>query len=185
MNLTTLWLQGAMVLATMALFTVGLVINELILSHFEFTRGINWIYLPAGVRLLATLLFAEAGAFGLLLISWLVCFFYFFPDDLARSLAGGVLASLAPYLVYRIAKQKFGLCASLANLSPRRLLFLIVAYALASPLLHHVWFALQGERDILRGFFAMFVGDLTGTLLVVYGVKAGLNLLNTSHRSMR
>lgn len=60
--------QAAMVLTTMAFFVVGLVVNELVFNHFEFTRGVNWIYLPAGIRLLATLLFAEAGALGLLLV---------------------------------------------------------------------------------------------------------------------
>jgi hypothetical protein len=44
-------------------------INEWLFTPFEFARGINWIYLPAGVRLLCTLLFAAAGAIGLLLVS--------------------------------------------------------------------------------------------------------------------
>jgi len=171
MNMKVLWLQVAMVLTTMAFFVVGLVVNELVFNHFEFTRGVNWIYLPAGIRLLATLLFAEAGALGLLLVSWLVCFLYFFPNDVNRSIAGGILATLAPYLVYRLAQYKFGLYTSLANLSSKGLLFLIGAYSLANPLLHHLWFGLRGEQDIFKSFFAMFIGDLTGTLIVVYFAK--------------
>jgi hypothetical protein len=89
-----------MVAATMILFAIALAINEAFFTKLEFAAGINWIYLPAGVRLLCTLLFGEAGAIGLLLISWAVCFFYFFPNDPIRSFAGGILASAAPYLVY-------------------------------------------------------------------------------------
>lgn len=169
-----LWL--AMVLATMVLFVAMLAVNEWLFRRFEFVPGINWVYLPAGIRLLSTLLFGEAGAIGLLLVSWLVSFYWFFPDDGLRAFMGGILATLAPYAVYRFARHAWGLQASLANLTPRRLLVLVVAYSLASPLLHHLWFALQGQDDLLRGFFVMFVGDLVGTLLVMYAVKLALSL---------
>ena len=178
-------LQAMMVLATMLLFVAMLAINEWLFTRFEFARGINWIYLPAGIRLLCTLLFAEAGAIGLLLVSWLVCFFFFFPDDPVRSFVGGILASLAPYLVYCIAQHKYGLHASLTNLTPKRLLVLIVTYSVASPLLHHIWFALQGKQEIMQGFLTMFVGDLMGTLLVIYSVKAALSLLPSSPHRLR
>ncbi len=77
------------------LFLLMLVLNEIKLFSLEFVRGVNWIYLPAGViRLLCTLLFAEAGAAGLLIVSWLVCFLYFFPDDWIRSFSGACVAAL-------------------------------------------------------------------------------------------
>ena len=69
MNLLQFRLQAMMVMATMLLFVSMLALNEWLFTQFEFARGINWIYLPAGVRLLCTLLFAEAGAIGLLLVS--------------------------------------------------------------------------------------------------------------------
>lgn len=177
MNALQLRLRAMMVIATMVLFVAMLVINEWLLARFELVRGINGIYLPAGIRLLSTLLFAESGAIGLLLVSWLVSYFYFFPDDFLRSFAGGILGTVAPYAVYRWAKQEYGLHASLANLTSRRLLVLIVAYSVASPLLHHLWFALQGRENLAQGFLVMFIGDLSGTLLVIYAVKAVLSLL--------
>jgi hypothetical protein len=70
--------------------------------------------MPAGMRLLCVLLFGNAGALGLLLVSWLVCFFHFFPDDTLRSCMGGILAAAAPWLANRIAQQAFCLRASLA-----------------------------------------------------------------------
>ena len=77
----------------MIAFVAMLAANEWLFTRLEFVPGINWIYLPAGMRLLCVLLFGNAGAIGLLLVSWLVCFFYFFPDDYLRSFMGGVLAS--------------------------------------------------------------------------------------------
>jgi hypothetical protein len=164
-----------MVAATMTLFAIALAINEAFFTKLEFAAGINWIYLPAGVRLLCTLLFGEAGAIGLLLISWAVCFFYFFPNDPIRSFAGGILASAAPYLVYLGAKRLYGLQATLANLSPARLLYCALAFSIASPLLHHLWFALHDHKDdLLASFAAMAIGDLSGCLAVLYAFKWAL-----------
>ncbi|MGO4332169.1 hypothetical protein AB4Z48_34520 [Cupriavidus sp. 2TAF22] len=174
-------LQLSMVFATIAMFVLTLALNEWLFRQLEFVPGINWVYLPAGIRLLSTLLFGEAGALGLLIVSWAVSFFYFFPNDFARAFMGGILASVAPYLVYRLARHSFGLHASLTNLTPARLLACVVAYAIASPLLHHIWFALHADHivpaELIRGFLVMFVGDLTGTLIVIYAMKAVLWLL--------
>jgi hypothetical protein len=161
----------AMVMTTMVMFVALLGVNEWLFARLEFVPGINWVYLPAGIRLLSTLLFAESGAIGLLLVSWLVSFFYFFPNDPLRAFAGGILATVAPYGVYRYSQWRYGLASSLVNLTPLRLLGLAVLYSVASPLIHHVWFALQGQQDLLRGFFVMFVGDLNGTLIVLYTAK--------------
>jgi hypothetical protein len=162
----------AMVGTTMVLFLAALAANELLFTRFDFAPGISWVYLPAGVRLVCTLLFAESGAIGLLLVSWLVCFFRFFPNDPVRSLAGGILASAAPYLVYLLARRWFGLRSSLTNLSPQRLLACALAFSLASPLLHHLWFALYEHKDHLGySFLVMATGDLGGTLVVLYAVR--------------
>jgi hypothetical protein len=169
--------EVAMVLFTVVIFIGTLALNELLFATLEFGPGINWIYLPAGVRLLALLLFAEAGAVGILLASWIVCFFWLFPDDYLRSFVGGIVAAAAPYLCYRGAQAWFGIKPSLANLTPRRLLLCAIAYSLASPLLHHLWFAMHGDDvDLLQGLGAMFAGDLAGTLIVLYTAKALLTL---------
>lgn len=169
--MSALRLQIPMVATTILLFVGALATNSWLFSRLEHVPGIAWIYLPAGVRLLCTLLFAEAGAVGLLLASWGVSFLYIFPDDPERAFAGGILSTLAPWLVYRLAQRCWALEGSLAGLTPSRLLVLALAYSLANPLLHHAWFALRGEPDPFAGFLPMFVGDLVGSLLVIYAVK--------------
>ena len=164
-------------LATIVMFSAMLAVNEWLFRWLEFAPGINLVYLPAGMRLLCTLLFAEAGALGLLLVSWAASFLLFFPGQFERPFWGGIIAAVAPYGVYLLARWRYGLHASLANLTPGRLLVLVVAYSLASPLLHHLYFAWAGQDALLRSFLAMFVGDLAGTLLVIYGIKALLSLV--------
>ena len=130
--------------------------------------------LPAGARLLCTLLFGGPGAIGLLIIGWIACYWYYFPGDALRATMGAGAGAIGPYLVYVLARRRWGLHASLASLTPARLLWCTFGCALASPLLHHLWFALHGDPHLADGFAVMFIGDLAGSLLVVYGAKIAL-----------
>ncbi|WP_321865262.1 MASE1 domain-containing protein [Paraburkholderia tropica] len=170
-------LRLASIIGTVVVFVLSLWINQEVFTHSEFVRGVNWIYLPSGVRLLATLLFGADGAIGLLVASWLVDFLYFFPNDPIRSIAGGIIATIAPYAVYRIARERYGLRASLTNLTPKRLLVLALAFSVANPLLTNIWLALNDNTtNIGERFFAMFVGDLSGAVIVLYAMKALISI---------
>ncbi|MFM0140475.1 hypothetical protein [Caballeronia grimmiae] len=172
------------VVGTAVVFICSLWANQEIFTHTEFVRGVNWIYLPAGVRLLSTLLLGADGALGLLLASWIVDFFYFFPNDPVRSLVGGVIATAAPYSVYRLAREIYGLTASLSNLTAGTLMLLTVAYSIAGSLLHTIWFCLQGDtHGFASRFLAMFIGDLTGTVIIIYTLKAVLHFLPVPPRT--
>ena len=166
-----------MVIVTIVFFVVMLALNEWLFSSLEFVRGANWIYLPAGVRLLCTLLFAGAGGVGLLIASWLVCFFYFFPDDIARSFFGGIVAALAPYAMYRIARRWMGLGHALNNLTASRLLILSVLYALSNAVMHQIGGWLMGRGLHPDRLLVIVIGDLMGTLIMLYGAKLVLALM--------
>jgi hypothetical protein len=89
-----------------------------------------------------------------------------------RAFAGGILASAAPYLVYLGAKRWLDLQGSLANLAAWQVLVCAVAYSLASPLLHHLWFAwYEGRGGLLHSFAVMAIGDLAGTVLLLFFTK--------------
>lgn len=184
--ISSLRFQASMVVGSAILFLLVFLANEWLFNsaQFEVVRGMNWIYLPAGMRLLCTLLFGGAGAIGVLIASWITCVFYFFPDDPLRSFAGGIASAVAPYLVYKLAQQLYGLQASLANLSPKNLLLLSVAYSIANPALHHLWLLMRGE-SLTSAFFVMVIGDLLGTLVVIYTMKLILAFFPAPDRHLR
>ena len=163
-----------MVVGTILLHGATMVLNEVFFRRAEFLQGIGWIYLPAGTRLLCTLLFGWAGTMGLLITGWFACFWYYFPGDVARATAGTIAGAVGPLLVYLIARHRYGLQSSLKNLSAQGVLLCAIGCAFASPLLHHLWFVLQGEEHLLAGFLVMFVGDLAGSVIVLFGAKAML-----------
>ncbi len=160
-----------------ALYLAFFVLNDAFFSGLEFDIGVNWIFLPAGLRLLCTLLFGLEGALGLFIAGLIIIQFYFPTFDLITGIGAAFITAGAPYLVYRQAISR-GLSPSLEKLTPKTLGILILIYAITSPLLHQLWFALRGfSPDSLSAFFAMFVGDLLGTLIIVYTIKLLLALI--------
>lgn len=166
-----------LIFATVAMHGLMMLANELFVFKAEYLKGIGWIYLPAGTRLLCTLLFGRMGAIGLLLTGWVACYWYYFPGDALRATAGAIAGAIGPYLVYLVMHYKLGSRFTLASIAPATLFACAVGSAVASPLLHHIWFALHGDAHLLRGFAVMFIGDLAGTLVVVFLAKALLALL--------
>ena len=174
-----------MVVGTICLHGAMMVVNELFFRRAEFLQGIGWIYIPAGTRVLCTLMFGRAGAIGLLVAGWFACYWYYFPGDALRATTGTVAGAIGPYLVYVAAQSRFGLQASLTNLTPQRLLFCALGCSVASPLLHHLWFSIHGGNQLVPGLFVMVIGDLVGSLIVLYTAKWLLSLLPMPQRRMR
>ncbi|WP_244816206.1 hypothetical protein [Caballeronia sp. Lep1P3] len=167
--------RAPIIAGTAALFLVTLTANEILFPNSEYVPGANWIYLPAGMRLLCTLVFGEAGAIGMLCAAWISCVFLYFPHDPVRSLFYGTISALAPYVIYLFATRALGLHASLSNLTAKRLLLLIVLYSIASPALHQLWLAMHGESaGAEKRFVVMVIGDLSGSLIVFYTIKLAL-----------
>lgn len=175
MQITTL--QFFSVLATTALYFGAFNLNLLVFSTLEFSPGVNWIFLPAGLRLLSTLLLAEEGAIGILLASLLITYSNHAGIDGITGIGAAFISAGAPYLTYRLALL-YGLPANLHQLTAATLSALIVIYSAMSALLHQIWFVERGiSPSLISGFGAMFIGDLLGTLIVIYSMKMLLAVL--------
>lgn len=162
---------GASALLYYGLFNL----NTLLFSSLEVHQGANWVFLPAGLRLLCTLLLGGEGAIGLLLASYLLSLSMANFDPVTVVVAPLISAG-APYLIYRLALAR-GLPATLDKLTAASLSVLIFLYAIASSLLHSIWFAISGvSASFLSSFTAMLIGDLIGTIIIIYMIKVGLTV---------
>ncbi len=156
-------------------------LNAHLFSAFQLHAGASWIFLPAGLRLICTLVLGGEGAIGLLLASLLIVWLGF-PVDLLTGIVAAALSAAAPYLTYRGALLA-GLPATLERLTAGGLGVLAVAYALMNATLHSLWYQLRGiHPSFLDGWITMFVGDLVCTLIVVYALKLLLALLRLVRR---
>lgn len=148
-------------------------LNTFIFSNSHFSTGVNWIFLPAGLRLLLTLVLAEDAAIGISLSSMVISFSDFFKDDLITGFGASILSGLAPYIAYILVIKQYAIRHNLSNINSQNLFICIVLFALISPLLHQVWFVSRGyTTDFLSSLTVMMVGDLLGSLLIVYSAKS-------------
>lgn len=151
-------------------------VNELLFIQFEQSSGVNWVFLPAGIRLLATLLFGGAGFLGLLLAGFYLNFHHFAFQDEARAVYGAFAGAGGPYLAYLFAKHWFDLRPRLGNLTAQRLLFTGVLCGFMSPALHHAFIWVQTGLVDWTALTAMITGDIVGILIVLCVAKSLLTL---------
>ena len=174
------WAAGFLisVLAYASLFYL----NAWLTSHLSYGLGVNWIYLPAGLRLFLTLIFGLPGALGIALASFLISYLGEFPEELITCLGVGLISGFAPYLARIFVMSNVNISADLSNLSLPKLMTCILIYAALSAGLHQWWFAIRdlGETGSFNHFLVMLIGDVLGTVLLISLIKYGLDLLKPS-----
>jgi hypothetical protein len=151
-------------------------LNEIVFLPIEQSNGINWVFIPAGIRLLSTMLFGLAGFEGLLLAGIYLNFFHFHFQSDFRAWSGALAGALGPYLASLLFKHWFHLEPRLKRLTAHRLLFTGVLCGLMSPVLHHtVMWILTGHVD-WTALSAMIIGDTVGILIVLGLAKGAMPL---------
>jgi len=157
-------------------------INAWLTTHLSYGLGVNWIYLPAGLRLFLTLIFGLSGALGIAIASFVICFFGQFPPELITCIGIGLISGFAPYLARLFVMSNISISSDLSNLSLQKLAICILIYAALSSGLHQWWFAVRDldEAGTLNHFLVMLTGDVLGTVAMIGLVKYGLDLMRSS-----
>jgi hypothetical protein len=151
-------------------------LNDWLFQALAYAEGVSWVFLPSGVRLGLVLMFGGAGALGVVIGSLFVGLDR--DQTLTVTVAAAMLSGLAPWLARWVCLRTLGLRADLSNLKARQLLQMALVFAVISAVLHQVLYVSTGLSDsLLKGTAVMALGDLLGTLLVLYGLKVALSLV--------
>lgn len=184
-HFTMLMRTGMMnVIISVFAYTLLFYINSWITTELVFGLGVNWIYLPAGLRLFLTLIFGLPGAIGIAIASTLISYYGELSSDLAICIGTGLISGFAPYLARIFVFSNVKLEPDLSNLNLQKLLLCIVIYALMSAGLHQYWYATVGLENTgsVNHFAVMAIGDVMGSILLIALIKSGLDLLRRFRR---
>jgi hypothetical protein len=184
-HFTMLMRTGMMnVIISVFAYTLLFYINSWITTELVFGLGVNWIYLPAGLRLFLTLIFGLPGAIGIAIASTLISYYGELSSDLAICIGTGLISGFAPYLARIFVFSNVKLESDLSNLNLQKLLLCIVIYALMSAGLHQYWYATVGLENTgsVNHFAVMAIGDVMGSILLIALIKSGLDLLGRFRR---
>jgi hypothetical protein len=168
-------------------YTFLFYVNNWLTSELIFSLGVNWVYLPAGLRLFLTLIFGLPGSIGIVLASFLISYLGEFPHDLTLCLGIGLVSGFAPYLARVFVLSNVRLAPDLSDLNFQKLIVCIFIYALLSACLHQLWYGAEGLENAgtFDHFLVMFIGDVLGSILLIAVIKYGLDVLKKTRETVR
>lgn len=175
----------AFMLATLfsgVVYAILFYLNAWLTQYLEDVAGVNWVYLPAGLRLFLTLIFGLSGALGIALASFAISFVSFYEGQWITCAGIGIASGFAPLLARFVVVRGLDLNADLSGLNYPKLVQCILVYAALSSALHQYWFAL---RDLSSAgadhWVVMFVGDVFGSVLLIALIKTIRDWMATRH----
>jgi hypothetical protein len=146
----------------------------------EWVPGINLVYFPHGLRMILVILFAEAGALGIVIgtiIGGLDLIRVNPALGLAHSLVAGAAVWLAARIVIKPSHEPSLLpqtAGGIAAIDGRSLVLLALVSSVLNSLGHvlgSLLFDTEAKQLEVR-FATMFTGDLLGALLLLYASRA-------------
>lgn len=164
------------ILVTAVLWITLFKMNEWLFQATSINQHINWIFLPAALRMVSVMLLGASGSIGLVLGAWITSNS---AAPFIDALALAVLSGLCPYLSVSLCNRLFKLPQDLGGLSARQLLGFAIAGGLVSVTAHHLYFYSRNQVSYLfEGAIPMLVGDIVGALMFLYAAKLCIRLID-------
>ena len=167
-----------LVLISAILYWGGFEVQGWLFSFTEHIPGVNWFYLPSGLRVLLVMVAGAFGATGIFLATIVIDLMHM-PDIrgvmmLATALASGFGAWVALWLL----RWKGVISAGLTDLTAMALLQFALLFSVFNALFHQtVWLLSNRSGSLFMvDVWPMFVGDLLGAIFFLYGLKLALSL---------
>ncbi len=149
------------------------------ISWARFGQGVDWVYLPSGLRLVAVLAFGLWGAAGIGLASFVLSLIANPGDPWLVSAGTALISGFSPLLAYRIGRWWLQIPQDLNGLTAWQLVQLAALFALASSSLHQTWYQLTSHTsNAITSAGVMMVGDFLGSLVLLFLLSWGLRSLS-------
>jgi len=165
------WLQVCM---TACVWVIVFRLNTWFFGAFEWAElVINWIFLPAAVRLLSVMLFGWRGALGIWFGTMYLTHGTVFESNLFEALGVATLSALGPLVAVSLTMRHLKIQLDLQGLTANRLVVFAVVGALCNVIPHNLFFWIIGiAANPFDGVFPMFIGDILGTVIVFYTLRS-------------
>jgi hypothetical protein len=160
-------------------------LNATVFAALEHSEGVNWLFLPAGFRVLLVLGMGLPGCVGILLGNLYIDQSHLQHGHTTLVVLTGVVSGFSPWLVLQGMKRWSGLHADLRNLDHQQLLNFTLLYSATNAVLHQVlWLIIPvHEHRLWVEIWPMFVGDVIGALIMLYAIKGLLGLFKPTSNS--
>jgi len=143
-------------------------VNNALTSFLLLVPGAHLVHIPSGFKLLLVLICGWTAALGIGLVSFVAGAFFSFEGLYLLSFELALVNAAAPLLTRRFFVDHFSLDATLVNLNWHRLLGVSLLYAALNSCMNQlVIYYNQVSTSLLDGLLVMWLGDITGILIVL------------------
>ena len=155
----------------------GAILSEA--SWARFAQGVDWIFLPSGLRLVAVLVFDLWGSLGIGLATGLLTIQGNPNEPLWITCGTSLISGFSPLLASHLGRRWLGLPKDLNGLTAWPLVKLAGLFALISGSAHQVWYLWSGQTNSpISSAAVMIIGDFLGSLILLFLINWGLRNLN-------
>jgi hypothetical protein len=170
---------AALTLISALLFTAFFDINGWVFASMEYREGVNWIFLPAGFRVVLVLMMGLPASMGIMLGTWFLDRTGFEAGRSSLILLNGVVSGFTPWIIMKVMEHRGKFGTQLAQLNSTQLLNFTLIYAAGNAFLHQLgWWLLDHARvNPWVDIWPMFIGDAVGALIMLYAFKGLLGIV--------
>ena len=159
------------ILASSFFYYLTFSVNQQFFNAYEFSFGVNWIFIPSGVQLLLVLVAGVYGAIGIFLASVVIGLQNYYLDSVFLTLITAFISGSSPLLARKICIDFLGVDKNLRNITLKLIVKMSLIFGLISASLHQVWFYYNEKSDdFLSDLLVMYAGNIIGTILVLLSV---------------
>jgi hypothetical protein len=160
------------------LYWLGFELQHLLFQFTEHLPGVNWFYLPAGLRVVLVLVTGISGALGIIAASALINFLHMQDMHGWLLLLTATASGLGAWVALWLLRLSGVIAAGLLGLTSSALLQFALVYALLNAMFHQsIWWLFKRDGTLLVvDIWPMFIGDLLGAIVFLYGLKLALTL---------
>ena len=162
-------LNLSLLLLVSVTYYLAFFLNDYLFSFLAHTDHVNWIYLPSGIVLGYVLVLEEIGALGIFLASLLINFQLHPSESFGSDMVTSLISAGTPLIARQVSVYWFKIDENLTDLNFQKITESCIVFALLSSACHQLWFHFEKLDEIFfEDFLAMFVGDVVGSLIVLF-----------------
>ena len=150
-------------------------LNLYLLNIFKVHDFLYAIYLLAGFRLVAVILFGWLGVFGIFL-GYLLSGYFLRGFNIQDAICLGGLSSIAPYIAYKIWKIILNKTNDFLNVSFIDLFYLIMLSSIFSAAFRSSYLISVDQNISADILLSTFAANVSGAILFLFGLKTLFNL---------
>jgi hypothetical protein len=170
--------SALLILVSAVLYWAGFELQGWLFSFTEHIPGVNWFYLPSGLRVLLVMVAGAFGATGIFLATILIDLLHMPDIRGAMMLATALASGFGAWIALWVLRWKGVISAGLTGLTTVALLQFALLFSIFNALFHQtVWLISNRNGSLFMvDVWPMFVGDLLGATAFLYGLKLALRL---------